>query len=143
MGLHLERHDYYAVTGFLVISVVSGFLIDLFQNSAVISLHDITFYVPAVALFAGLGFIYFAREKYGGEIARSLEITGTGVGLLGIFWLLYAGMFASGFPAWGISPAFWAAFLGTGVVTTFMLTAYGFYTFWKLGEEAMSGGDDS
>jgi hypothetical protein len=143
MSLHLKRRDYYAIAAFLIISVISGFLMELVEGEALISLHDATFYIPGPALIIGLTFIHFAREKYGGVIARNLEVVGAGIGLLAVFWVAYAGFFAAGFPAWGVTPAFWTTFLSTAIVTTFLVTGYGFYLFWKLGSEAAIGGEES
>lgn len=139
MSLHLRKKDYYVLSAFLVISIISGFFMDFAQGELLVSIHDATFYIPGLALILGLAFIYFARDKYGGVIARNLEIVGAGVGLAGVFWVAYAGLFAAGFPAWGVTPAFWATFLSMSLVTSFLVTSYGFWMFWKLGEEAKGG----
>lgn len=142
MSLHLKKKDYYALGVFLAVAVLSGFFMDYATGELLISIHDATFYIPGLTLIGGLVFIYFARDKYGGAIARNLEIVGAGVGLAGAFWILYAGLFAAGFPAWGVSPAFWGTFLSMALVTSFLVTAYGFWRFWKTGEEAAGGGEE-
>lgn len=139
MSLHLEKKDYYIGAVFLTISVISGFLMDYLQGAALISVHDATFYLPGPVLLAGLVLVYLARDRYGGEVGRNLEIIGTGVGLLGLFWIAWAGYFAAGFPAWGVTSAFWSTFISLGIVTTFLITAYGFYLFWKAGSESVEG----
>lgn len=140
MSLHLERENYYVITGLLAVSLLSGFLIDLLQRNAVISVHDATFYLPGPALLVGAIFIYLARDNYGGVMARNMEVVGTGLTILGVTWVAFAGFFAAGFPAWGVTPAFWTVLLALLVTTSFLIVAYGFYLFWKLGREVEFGG---
>lgn len=139
MKLHLDRENYYVILAFLVISVISGFLMDLFSGQALLTIHDATFYLPGPVLLLGGIFIYLARDKYGGTIARNLEVSGLALGILGVTWVAWAGFFAAGFPAWGVTPAFWTAFLGTLITLMFLVAAYGFYLFYKLGEQVERG----
>jgi len=135
MSLHLERKDYYVVLAALVISVLSGFMMEYFQGSALISIHDATFYLPGPVLLFGLVMVYLGRDRYGGQVGRNLEIIGVGVGSLGVLWLAWANYFAAGFPSWGVTPAFWSTLLSLGILAMFLVTTYGFYLFWKLGTE--------
>lgn len=139
MSLHLKKKDYYVAAVFLAISVISGFLMEFLQGETLISVHDATFYLPGPVLLLGLVLVYLGRDRYGGEVGRNLEVVGLGVGLLGAFWMAWANYFAAGFPAWGVTPAFWSTFISLGIVTTFLITAYGFYLFWKLGSESIEG----
>lgn len=135
MGLHLDRENVYVVLALSAISIISGFLMDFLKGSALITVHDLSFYLPGPALLLGSTFIYLAREKYGGVVARNLEIVGTASAILGISWIAFSRFFAAGFPAWGVTPSFWVTLLGGLITTSFFLAAYGFYLFWKLKEE--------
>jgi hypothetical protein len=129
---HLTRKDLYIVTAFLAVSVLSGFAFRLLETQQVVPVHDTTFYIPGIVLLIGTVFIYLAREGIGGVVARNLEVTGTGMTLLGIFWVLFAEYFTAGNPAWlGIAPPFWTVFIMGTVTSSFFLIAYGFYLFWK------------
>ncbi|MFB6115844.1 MAG: hypothetical protein ABEK04_06195, partial [Candidatus Nanohalobium sp.] len=97
--------------------------------------HDLSFYLPGPALLLGSVFIYLAREKYGGVVARNLEVVGIASAILGVSWIAFSKFFAAGFPSWGVSAAFWVTLLGGLITTSFFLGAYGFYLFWKLKEE--------
>lgn len=135
MSLHLEQRNKYVILALAAISIISGFLMDFLQGSTLIAVHDASFYLPGPALLAGSVFIYLARDKYGGVVARNLEVTGVSLAILGISWIGFSRFFAAGFPSWGVSSSFWVTLLGGLITTSFFLSAYGFYLFWKLEEK--------
>ncbi|MCJ7429398.1 MAG: hypothetical protein MUP66_03320 [Candidatus Nanohaloarchaeota archaeon QJJ-5] len=132
MNLHLKGRDYEIIGLFTLIAFVSGFPLAYLERTALISVHDISFYLPGPALLIGALIIYLARDKVGGTVARNLEVIGSGTGLLAVGWIIWAAYFAAGFPAWGISSAFWVMFLGSLIIMSFVVIGYGFYLFWKL-----------
>lgn len=131
---HLERQDVFIIGLLLIVSVLSGFWLETLQQQQVLTVHDVTFYLPGIALILGAPFIYLARKGLGGDVARDLEVTGAGLLLLGVFWVIFAQYFTAGNPAWlGLSPSFWTVFIMGAVASSFFLIAYGFYLFWKTG----------
>lgn len=132
MNLHLKSRDYKIVGMLLLVAFISGFPLAYLERTALISIHDISFYLPGPALLVGAVIIYLARNKVGGTVSRNLEVIGSGTTLLAIGWILWAAYFAAGFPVWGISSAFWVMFLGTLIITSFIVIGYGFYLFWKM-----------
>jgi hypothetical protein len=141
MTLHLQRENWYVIAALVVISVISGFLMDFIQGSTLIAVHDASFYLPGPALLIGSVFIYLARDKYGGTVARNLEVIGASLAILGVSWIGFSAFFAAGFPVWGVSSGFWVTLLGGLITTSFFLAAYGFYMFWKLEEERGGGSE--
>ncbi|MDY6778000.1 MAG: hypothetical protein SVU32_04995, partial [Candidatus Nanohaloarchaea archaeon] len=112
MGLHLKRKDYQVIGLLVALSVLAGFGMNLSTGPTLLAVHDATFYLPGPVLLIGGLFIYLARDKYSGTLARNLEVVGLSMGILGITWVLWSKFFAAGFPSWGVSAAFWTTFLG-------------------------------
>lgn len=126
--------------------------------------------VPAVVLFAaayalilqmGLGFegiwrwvtfatqvfvavmVLKARETWGGQFRRPLNIIFIGVFILMIEWVPHIGGHIAGqaqgvpFPSWfGINFMLWLGFFHATIFWGFAISAYGLYVFWKTGEGA-------
>lgn len=139
MSLHIERENWHVILALSLISIVSGFLMDFIQGATLIAVHDASFYLPGPALLIGSVFIYLARDKYGGTVARNLEVLGVALAILGVSWIAFSRFFGAGFPAWGVSAAFWVTVLGGLITTSFFLAAYGFYLFWQFEEERGGG----
>lgn len=96
-------------------------------------------YFPAIPLPFAVISLYLARDFYGGEIGRYLEIIGIG---LVVEFLLYIPHlywhfqeFSLGhLPSWGIAPNFWYVFFHGLSAFGFAIVSYGFYLLWKSGE---------
>lgn len=131
----MTQENKYVTLALAAVSIISGFLMDFLQGSALLAVHDASFYLPGPALLLGSVFIYLAKDKYGGVVARNLEVTGVSLAILGVSWIGFSAFFAAGFPSWGVTPAFWVTLLGGLISTSFFLSAYGFYLFWKFEEQ--------
>lgn len=139
MGLHLAKRDWYVTGALFAVAILSGFLLGPLQQGALVSVHDVTFYLPGPVLLLGSIFIYLSRERLGGTVGRNLEVVGTGAVLFSLTWVVYAQFFTAGFPAWGMTPSFWNTALGLMIVSTLFVMSYGFYLFWKLGQGETGG----
>lgn len=140
MSLNITSKDKKVIGVLVVLAIIAGFPLAYLEGTALISVHDISFYLPGPALLIGAVVIYMARNRVGGTMARNLEIVGSGTTLLALAWIVWAAYFAAGFPAWGISSAFWVMFLGMTIIMSFVVIGYGFYQFWKV-SRGMEGGD--
>lgn len=100
----------------------------------------ITTWLPRLTVVVILGaaaLIYRSRTLYGGEIERSLEIISAGFLIYGVvYWPHKIGWHGANEPAWiSISAGAWQTFFHFLTVTTLGIVAYGFYRFWRIGQE--------
>ncbi|MFB6159283.1 MAG: hypothetical protein ABEJ95_06540 [Candidatus Nanohalobium sp.] len=129
----MRRNDKLFVAGALVMTVLLGLWSQLMAlpDGASAFADFITF----AAVAGGLVFIYKARDQLGGETARSLEVLGLGLLIYVLaYWPSYKWSVA-GSPAWlGLSTEFWSILFALGNFVGLGIVAYGFYTFWEMGQ---------
>jgi len=91
-------------------------------------------FLTFAAVAGGLFFIYKARDKLGGETARSLELLGAGMLVFVLaYWPSYTWS-AAGSPMWlGLSTGFWSMLFGLANFVGLAIVAYAFYIFWQMG----------
>jgi hypothetical protein len=132
MALNLERNDYLVVAGLAVLSVVAGFISLNFGGPAVEGIID---YISMFVIVASLAVIYKARELWGGEVSRALEIIGAGLAVYMITYLPHINWHLSGGGNLGPLPEmFLYGFFHALTMATFVLVGYGFYTLWQSGK---------
>ncbi len=129
----MRRNDKLVVGGAIAISILAGLWGQVMglQPAADAFIDFLTF----AAVAGGLAFIYKARDELGGETARSLEILGAGLLVFVLaYWPSYTWS-TVGQPQWlGMSTGFWSMLFGLGNFVGLGIVAYGFYTFWEMGQ---------
>ncbi|MFB6203171.1 MAG: hypothetical protein ABEK01_01625 [Candidatus Nanohaloarchaea archaeon] len=94
-------------------------------------------YLPGVTIPFAIYFAYRARDIWGGQITRYLEIIIAGlvaqfvIYIPHLYWHFQAIGPKASLPAWGASTNFWYVFFHGLSAYSFLLIAYGFYRFWK------------
>lgn len=136
MGV-LQRNDWYLIGVGLVLSVIVAALgqfgIATLQHELII--NDLT----AIPIVLGVVFIWLARDQWGGNVARYLELIGTGLVLHLILWIPHVRWHlmseeSTAAAMWlGLDLSFWYVFFHALSLLAFTLITYGFYLFWREG----------
>jgi len=130
----MERQDKAVIGVVLVVTVLAGVWAQLMGiGTEVDAFID---YFTVIATLGSVGFIYLSRDLLGGDIARNLEVIGTGLFLyVLVYWSSYHWDVA-GNPEWlGITGPGWNVFFSLATLVTFGFVTYGFYLFWQMGKE--------
>jgi hypothetical protein len=139
-GFHLKPVDYLIIAATLLISFLGAYFagIGLISSSMVSFLTEWIPKATIIMIIIGIGFSYLARDLWGGQIARRLEVIGTGFLIYALIWWPHKEMWHSaGEPAWlAISPGAWQTGFHLMTVTAFGVVSYGFYLFSNIGGEA-------
>lgn len=140
VGVYLMNHvstgrrDWEVVGLGLVLALVAGAL----GVMGILGLQEeiLLAYLPFFTIIPAGIVAWKARETWGGDIARYLEIIAIGFFLLGVTYLphLYwhfQELTAGSLPEWGLSTNFW--YVGFHGLSLFGIAyiSYGFYLFWK------------
>lgn len=144
MALNMERKDYAVVGGGIALAVAVGaFFLAMEAGPAM----EQTFrWITGLAIAGAVVVIYKARDLWGGEIARSLEIIASGLVMFMLQWIPHiqwhqigaaqAVQGGSPMPAWfGVPGPWWLGFWHGLGLAAFLIIGYGFYTLWKAGKE--------
>lgn len=136
-GFHLKPVDYFAVLGALSISFIGGYL----ANIGVISGSNVSIaanWIPKltiIVILVGIFFSHLAKDLWGGQIARRLEVIASGFLIYAMIWWPHKVIWhTAGEPGWlGIAPGAWQTGFHLMTVAAFGVVSYGFYLFSKLG----------
>lgn len=125
--MHMKTVDKGIVAGGVVLSFILAFLEVGFTG----------FFpeLSVVVILIGGVLAYMARDYYGGQIGRGLEVLAAGFIIYGVLWWPHKiGWHGGGTPAWaGIIEPAWQTFFHLLTVITLGIVAYGFYTLWQVG----------
>lgn len=134
MALNLERNDYLVMAGLAVLAVAAGMVsLSLGQQAMIVEM--VIDYAAMFIIVASLAVIYKARDLWGGEVSRALEIIGAGLAVYMITYLPHINWHISGGGALGPVPgSFLYGFFHALSLATFVLAGYGFYTLWQSGK---------
>lgn len=145
MPLHLERDDYVAVAGVFLAAMAVGTLFVLLRFGPLV--ENVFRWVTSAIILVGIVAIYRSRrgDRWGGQVARSLELIGIGFGVIVIEWVPHIGWHMQGavqaaqggnpLPAWlGLPGIWWLGFFHALVAGGFALAVYGLYQFWRAAE---------
>ncbi len=134
MALNLERNDYLVIAGLAVAAVAAG-MVSLSLGEQARITEMVIDYVAMFVIVASLAVIYKARELWGGEVSRALELIGAGLAVYMITYLPHINWHISGGGALGPIPGeFLYGFFHALSLATFVLAGYGFYTLWQSGK---------
>ncbi len=134
MALNLERNDYLVMVGLAVAAVAAG-LVSLSLGEQARITEMVIDYVALFVIVASLAVIYKARELWGGEVSRALELIGAGLAVYMITYLPHINWHIGGGGALGPIPeTFLYGFFHALTLATFVLAGYGFYTLWQSGK---------
>ncbi|MFQ3308627.1 MAG: hypothetical protein ACI977_000870 [Candidatus Nanohaloarchaea archaeon] len=132
MALNLERNDYLVMVGLAILSAIAGVVSLQFGGPAVEGIID---YISMFVIVASLAVVYKARELWGGEISRALELIGAGLAVYMITYLPHINWHLGGGGPLGPLPEnFLYGFFHALTLATFVLVGYGFYTLWESGK---------
>lgn len=131
----LDRRDLYLLGGLLVFALFIGLL---GQVGIITQAQEIWLgYAAIVPIIPALYYVYRARERWGGQIARNLELIGVGLAIHLVLWAPHIRWHilteqAGSAPRWfGMLPSFWyVAWHGLSLFG-FAIVTYGFYRFWR------------
>ncbi|MCJ7429397.1 MAG: hypothetical protein MUP66_03315 [Candidatus Nanohaloarchaeota archaeon QJJ-5] len=144
MSLHMTQRDYLLIIGAVLLSAVAGVLVRGISSIETIAMMTIVLTGgAAIAVLGALIAIYKGRKLYGGAIARNLEVIAVGLILFIVSYLPHVVWHVIGLsndnalgPAWiGLSESWWTGFYHFGALMFFLISIYGFYLFWKFGNE--------
>lgn len=141
--MHLENKDYAVIGGGILLSFAAAFAAEagILSSSFVGQLTGLLPQLTLLVILAGVGFVYLSRDLLGGDISRNLEVIATGFLIYALIWwphkIWWHGTgFGGEMPAWiGISAGAWQTFFHLLTATTVAIAGYGFYLFWKMGQE--------
>lgn len=132
MALNLERNDYLVIVGLFIVTLLAGFVSQNFGGPAVEGIID---YISMFVIVASLAVVYKARDLWGGEVSRALELIGAGLAVYMITYLPHINWHMSGGGGLGPVPEnFLYGFFHALTLATFVLVGYGFYTLWQSGK---------
>lgn len=140
MSLNMEKRDYKVILAALVIPLIAAYAL-----MGVQSMEELVTILVALTGASGLAVvlavvaIYKGRGKYGGVVAKNLEIIGFGLAIFiatyipHVFWHIFGLMENNPLgPGWlGLSEPWWVGFFHVGAIMFFLISSYGFYLFWK------------
>ncbi len=138
--MNMERTDLTIIAGAVLIPLFAALATMGIQSQMTIVMIILAATAASgLAVLGALIAIYKGRDLYGGEIARNLEIVGLGFFLFMITYVPHTVWHVVGLtnqnplgPEWiGMSGAWWAGFFHVGAFMYFIISAYGFYRFWK------------
>ncbi len=134
MGLNLKRNDYLVVAGLALAAVAAGMVsLSLGEGARVVEM--VIDYAAMFIIVASLGVVYKARELWGGEVSRALELIGAGLAVYMLTYLPHINWHIGGGGALGPVPgSFLYGFFHALTLSTFVLAGYGFYTLWQSGK---------
>lgn len=144
MSLHMKRNDYLLIVGAVGIAAVLGWLVRGISDIETIAMLTIVLTIGAgIAVLGTLVAIYKGKKLYGGTIARNLEVIAIGLILFIVSYLPHVTWHVIGLaqdnplgPTWLLlSKSWWTGFYHFGALMFFLISVYGFYLFWKFGNE--------
>lgn len=128
---YLEKNDYMFLGGGLLLVLLASYILPNFLADPM-SIEAYTRLVVAAVIIYGIFAINMAIQSWAGELARYLQLIGTGLGILMVAWLPHIGWHIQGNPSWlGISPSAWVTMFHGLTVLGFASASYGFHLFWK------------
>jgi len=134
MALNLERNDYLVMAGLAVLAFAMG-LLSLSLGEAARITEMIIDYAAMFVIVASLGVIYKARDLWGGEVSRAMELIGVGLAVYMVTYLPHINWHIGGSGSIGPIPGgFLFGFFHALTLATFVLAGYGFYTLWQSGK---------
>lgn len=128
---YLENQDYALIGGGAIVTFLAALAMPNFVENPMRIEAYTRLVVGAVVLY-GVFAIHQSIQAWAGELARYLQLIGTGLGLLMIAWIPHIGWHVAGNPSWlGMSPTFWLTFFHGLTILAFGVSSYGFHLFWK------------
>lgn len=138
----LQQRDWQIIGAGLLLSLVGGVVGHLGLVS--VQQEIMVGYAAVIPIIPGLAFIWLARDQWGGQVARYLELIGAGFAVHLVVWVPHIRWHVLAEadpnhvpPAWlGFDPSFWYVFFHGISLFAFALITYGFYLFWQEGSSA-------
>ncbi|MFQ3308288.1 MAG: hypothetical protein ACI977_000518 [Candidatus Nanohaloarchaea archaeon] len=128
MELKTTREDVILITGLIAAAVLNGVIWNV-MNFGVGAEAWFRFVEGAAVLTAFYG-IYRSRGLWGGEVARSLEVTSLGIIVYLLTYIPHIGWHVSGNSAsLGIPSGVWVGFFHGISAVSFLIVGYGLYLF--------------
>jgi len=128
MDLHINREDVILVTGLVLAAVLNGVIWHVmnFDTAA----EGWFRFIEAGAVLTALYGVYRARGLWGGEVARSLEVTSIGIITYMLSYTPHIGWHIANNPAiLGIQSEAWIGFFHGISAVSFLIVGYGLYLF--------------
>lgn len=128
MNLNLTKEDIILISGLIVAAVLNGVIWHVmnFGTGAEAWFR----FVEGAAVLAALYGAYRSRGLWGGEVARSLEVTSAGIIIYVITYIPHIGYHVSENPVLlGIPSAVWLGFFHGISAVSFLVVGYGLYLF--------------
>lgn len=128
MNLHVTKEDYALVGGLLAAAVLNGFIWEVMSFGT--AAESWFRFVEGAAVLTALYGVYRARGLWGGEVARSLEVTSIGIMTYMLTYIPHIGWHMADNPAfYGISKNIWVGFFHAISAVSFLIVGYGLYLF--------------
>lgn len=139
MAFNLERNDYLFSVGGAITVLVASFAAQMVGVSPRVELPiDV---VAALVTLAGVYFIYKTIGTYGGDVGRYLAVIGVGLAYYALTFIphiqmhIYQMMNPEFTHIGPVSLMSIYMFQHIATIWVFVLTAYGFYLFWRGGQQ--------
>lgn len=128
---YLESKDYGFIAGGAILTLLAALIAPRFFEDPM-QIETYSRMIVAAVILYGLFSIHQAIQSWAGELARYLQLIGTGLAILMMAWIPHIGWHVRGNPEWlGMSPAFWITIFHGLTVLAFAVSTYGFHLFWK------------
>ena len=128
MDLQLRREDIILVTGLIVAAVLNGVVWEVMSFGT--AAEGWFRFVEAAAVLTALYGVYRARGLWGGEVARSLEVTSIGIITYMLSYIPHIGWHLADNPeVFGVPSNVWVGFFHGVSAVSFLIVGYGLFLF--------------
>jgi hypothetical protein len=128
MNLNLTKEDVILVSGLILAAVLNGVIWHVMNFGT--GAEGWFRFIEGAAVLTALYGIYRSRGLWGGEVARSLEVTSIGIIVYMLTYIPHIGWHVSGNPdLFGIPSAIWIGFFHAISAVSFLIVGYGLYLF--------------
>lgn len=132
MVLELEQKDYGVILGSLAAITIAAYVGHLQEAPPEIEMY--IDYLTAGIIIASLAVMYKASDLLGGDIARNLQLMGVGAAIYLVTYFPHILWHQQRIAA-PVSDHFGYVFYHGATALAFGLVGYGFYGFYKMGQE--------
>ena len=128
---YLERKDYGFIAGGAILTLLAALIAPRFFQDPM-QIETYSRMIVAVVILYGVFSIHKAIQSWAGELARYLQLIGTGLAILMLAWVPHIGWHVRSNPEWfGMPEAFWITIFHGLTILAFAVSTYGFHLFWK------------